>query len=167
MPGHDWEALYGQLERATKAWTRDELVGLLRDLIREYVIERGLPTGSAAQAATPDLATLDFPGLITWLKRASSVPELDLFQVDGRRVIVDADGPRELSLARATETRPRPAPRSARRPAPPPQRAPRADTLPARPQVPTRASEPPADQGDESKQPQRALSKGFRGLEFD
>ena len=44
----DWEKLHGELSQATGAWSREELVGLLRDLIREYVIERGLPTGGAA-----------------------------------------------------------------------------------------------------------------------
>ena len=54
MPPHDWEALYCELEGATRGHSRDELVALLRDLIREYVIERGLPTGSPAQATGPD-----------------------------------------------------------------------------------------------------------------
>ena len=155
MPGHDWEALYGQLEQATGAWSRDELIGLVRDLIREYVIERGLPTGSAAQAATPDLSAMDFAGLITWLKRASSLPEMALFQVDGRRVLVDADGPRELSLDRATELRPRAA--SAPRAARPTQ------TTPARPQPAAQ----PDPEPESSSASNRSLSKGFRGLEFD
>lgn len=159
MASHDWEALYAQLDRATGAWERDELVGLLRDLIREYVIERGLPTGTPAQAATPDISSMDFPGLITWLKRASALPEMDLFQVDGRRVIVDADGPRELSLQRAAELRPRPAA--------PAQRNPKPATTPARPAPPTRsqASNPPEQRPESTGG--RALGKGFRGLEFD
>ncbi|MCA9527765.1 MAG: hypothetical protein KC549_15875, partial [Myxococcales bacterium] len=94
MAGHDWEALHGALGQATTDWSREELVVLLRDLIREYVIERGLPTGTPGQAAAPDLTRFDFPGLIQWLKDHLSLPELALFQVDGRRVIVDADGPR-------------------------------------------------------------------------
>ncbi|MGK0358007.1 MAG: hypothetical protein ACI9U2_000290 [Bradymonadia bacterium] len=160
MSGHDWEALHGQLEQATGSWSRDELVGLLRDLIREYVIERGLPTGTAAQAASPDVSAMDFPGLITWLKRASSLPEMDLFQIDGRRVLVDADGPRELSLDRATELRPRsgPAPR------PPAQAAPRPNTTSARPQRAATPAEPEGTRGAASNQ---TLKKGFRGLEFD
>ncbi|MEZ4463238.1 MAG: hypothetical protein R3F43_01640 [bacterium] len=55
MAGHDWEALHGALGQATAEHSREELVLLLRDLIREYVIERGLPTGTPGQAATPDL----------------------------------------------------------------------------------------------------------------
>ena len=156
MPGHDWEALYGQLEQATGSWSREELVGLLRDLIREYVIERGLPTGTAAQAASPDVSAMDFPGLITWLKRASSLPEMELFQIDGRRVIVDAGGPRELSLEQATELRPRPAAQRAP--------APRPATTPARPQPAEVAPEPDRKGGSASNQ---TLKKGFRGLEFD
>ena len=152
---HDWEALYAQLEQATGSWDREELVGLLRDLIREYVIERGLPTGTAAQAAAPDLSAMDFPGVITWLKRASSLPEMELFQVDGRRVLVDADGPRELSLERATELRPRPAaaPRAPRK----------AKAAAARPKPAAAQPEPE----DSSAASNRSLSKGFRGLEFD
>lgn len=159
MPPHDWEALHGQLEQATGSWSRDELVGLLRDLIREYVIERGLPTGTAAQAAAPDLSAMDFPAVITWLKRASSLPEMDLFQVDGRRVLVDADGPRELSLERATELRPRPA-AAQRAPRP----APAATPTPSRP-APAPAQPAPAPKGGDASN--RSLKKGFRGLEFD
>lgn len=165
MANHDWEALHAQLDQATGAWSRDELVGLLRDLIREYVIERGLPTGTPAQAATPDIAGLDFPGLIGWLKRASPLPEMQLFQVDGRRVIVDADGPRELSLQRATEVRPRATPTPQRTP-------PRAASTP-RPTTPARPApvqQPPPAQPEptpSSATPGRPLGKGFRGLEFD
>lgn len=165
MSGHDWEALHGQLEQATGAWSREELVGLLRDLIREYVIERGLPTGTAAQAASPDVSAMDFPGLITWLKRASSLPEMDLFQIDGRRVLVDADGPRELSLDRATELRPRAG--SAQRPPaqrPAAQTAPRPASTPTRPQPAATPAEPENTRGAASNQ---TLKKGFRGLEFD
>lgn len=99
MPPHDWEALYRELETATRGHSREELVGLLRDLIREYVIERGLPTGAPAQATGPDLAGMDFPTLINHLKRTSNLPEWQLFSVDGRRVIVDLDGPREVRAA--------------------------------------------------------------------
>ena len=99
MPSHDWEALYKELDAATRAWSRDELVGLLRDLVREYVIERGLPTGTPAQATGPDLASMDFIALITHLKRTCNLPELNLFSVDGRRVIVDIEGPREIRVA--------------------------------------------------------------------
>ncbi len=144
----DWEKLHGELSQATGAWSREELVGLLRDLIREYVIERGLPTGTPAQAATPDLAQLDFPRLVTWLKRNLELPELDLFSVDGQRVIVDADGPRVLSAGR-----PATAPR-------PPAAAP--DETPPEPAP---APEPAADPKD--ARARRKLSKGFRGLEFD
>ncbi len=146
----DWERLYEELEGATRAWSREELVVLLRDLIREYVIERGLPTGTPAQAATPDLTQLDFPGLVRWLKGNLQLPELELFSLDGERVIVDADGPRHLASRRPAAPSPQPIPT----PAGPAAAAPR----PA-PQPP--AEEKPAERS------QPKLKPGFRGLEFD
>jgi len=160
MAGHDWEALHRALGQATGEWSREELVGLLRDLIREYVIERGLPTGTPGQAAAPDFSRFDFPGLITWLKNNVSVPELGLFSVDGRRVIVDADGPREIAFSRATEQGPPAPPRpAAERPAP--SQRPSTATAPARPAAAPVATEP--EPGEKPK----ALNRGFRGLEFD
>lgn len=149
----DWEALYEELDRATQAWTRDELVSLLRDLIREYVLERGLPTGTPEQAATPDLAQMDFPRLVTWLKRNLELAELDLFSVEGQRVIVDADGPRVLSAGRAQ---------------PPPAEASPTRAAPDAP-APTRAAQEDSDDASttEDSRSRRKLSKGFRGLEFD
>ncbi len=172
----DWEALHGELERATGAWTRDELVALLRDLIREYVVERGLPTGTPAQAATPDLGAMDFPQLITWLKRTVELPELGLFTVEGRRVLVEADGPRVLSADPARrntgqwpatraqapaggsgDTAPYPASGG------PPGVGP-ANTGPAQaPPLPAADD----DAGRDTNGPPRKLSKGFHGLEFD
>ena len=156
MAGHDWEALYTRLQTATGGWSRDELVELLRDIIREYVIERGLPTGTPAQVASVDLTTLDFAALINHLKRALALPELDLFHVEGRRVLVDADGLREL-VARVSDV-PRPAAPSAA-----PNAAPNAAVAPPTSVVPavTRAEEPkaPADA--------RPVSRRFRKLEFD
>lgn len=166
MAGHDWEALHRALGQATGEWSREELVVLLRDLIQEYVIERGLPTGTPGQAAAPDLTRLDFPGLIAWLKGNLSVPELALFSVDGRRVIVDADGPREIAFGRATEQgppvpqRPAAAPRVAPE-RPPTQQRPGAATAPARPAAAPVTTEPEA--GEKPK----SLNRGFRGLEFD
>jgi hypothetical protein len=171
---HDWEALYARLETATESWSRPELVALLRDLIREYVIERGLPTGTPEQAAAPDLTAMDFPALVSYLKRTVRLPEMGLFTVDGRRVIVDIDGPRVI---RATGTppaaRPTPAPQPAStppsagesRPAPPggshgepspgsgSRREPREGPPAADPAPP-----PAAD---------RPLSNRFKKLEFD
>jgi len=163
---HDWEALHGALGQATGDWSREELIVLLRDLIREYVIERGLPTGTPAQAAAPDLSRLDFPGLITWLKNTLNVPELALFQVDGRRVLVDADGTREIALSRAVET-PLPAPTPRERAARPAAdrgaaRQPSSATAPARP-----AAAPASTEGDEASDQRKSLGRGFRGLEFD
>lgn len=167
MAGHDWEQLHEVLGRATGAWSREELVGLLRDLIREYVIERGLPTGSPQQAATPDLSGFDFPQLIVWLKGNLDLPELGLFQVDGRRVIVDADGPRALVASATTNPANSGSPRQAAPgiptpPATPPIRSAPA-TQPARPvpavdEAPAKAAKPKT---------QKSLSRGFRGLEFD
>ncbi len=146
--------MYGELERATGAWTRDELMVLLRDLVREYVIERGLPTGTPEQAATPDLAALDFPRLVTWLKRNLSLPELDLFTVEGQRVIVDADGPRALTVGRpAAPAAPQPS-RGSATPAPVSETQPEPET------------ETESDSAADARS-RRKLSKGFRGLEFD
>lgn len=152
----DWEALYEELDRATGAWTRDELVVLLRDLIREYVVERGLPTGTPEQAATPDLAALDFPRLVTWLKRNLTLPELDLFSVDGQRVIVDADGPRALTAGRPAASPPA-ASASSAAPAPAPS---------GTAAMPAAQPDPEPESTSESRS-RRKLSKGFRGLEFD
>ena len=167
MADHNWDALHEELSSATTAWTRDELVVLLRDLIREYVVERGLPTGSPAQAGTPDLTGMDFAQLITWLKRNLTIPELGLFQVDGRRVIVDADGPRVLSSggggAPPVTSVTIASPGSA------------ADSpAPANPPVPTQAPRAATPVGlpvnaDDNAKPKstRKLSRGFKGLEFD
>ena len=66
MADSPWETLYAELETATGDYDRAALIGLLRDLIREYVIERGLPTG-APTATTPDLSSLDFPDILSLL----------------------------------------------------------------------------------------------------
>ncbi len=163
MPNHDWEALYKELEAATRPWGREELVALLRDLIREYVIERGLPTGTPAQATGPDLAAMDFIALVTHLKRTCTIPELALFSVDGRRVIVDLDGPREIRVA----ARPTP---SAATPVGQPLHPPRNVPPPAPASVPaTTASdsgpEPAADAPKVGEKP--PVSKRFKHLEFD
>lgn len=163
MADTPWETLYAELDTATAEYERAELVGLLRDLIREYVIERGLPTG-APTATTPDLSSLDFPRLITWLKRNLSLPELGLFEVDGDRVIVQADGPRVLGADRPAM--------------PPPPRAPQrnpspaASTTPARPAAISPQREAPRPSATRQAQQEAAkaaekLSPGFRGLEFD
>ncbi|MCA9539532.1 MAG: hypothetical protein KC620_11630 [Myxococcales bacterium] len=170
MAGHDWGALHAALETATGEWTRDELIALLRDFIREYVVERGLPTGTPT-ATTPDLSELDFAQLITWLKRNLSVPELALFEVDGDRVIVEADGgPRVLAVSSTSPTEQWPAaddqvetdawpvsdfardpePRPARRPANAPAQKAKAEGQPAN------------QSGDAPK-----LSRAFRNLEFE
>ena len=163
MAEHDWAALHTALEQATGSWSRDELVVLLRDLIREYVVERGLPTATPAQAAGPDLASMEFPEQIAWLKRQNVAPEWSLFTLDGRRVIVDLEGPREVRLPdrRAGAT---PAPAAPRAAAPAPGRAPTPRPAPAVPPRPE--AEPAADEGS-PETPRRKLSKGFRGLEFD
>ncbi len=153
----DWEALYQELATATTEWTRDELVELLRDLIREYVVERGLPTGTPAQAATPDLAAMDFPRLVTWLKRNLNHAELDLFSVDGQRVIVDADGPRVLTTRASAP---------AASPSAPSASAPAAQAQAGSP-APPRAIDDAEPEPDSESAPRRKLSKGFRGLEFD
>lgn len=99
MADRDWEGLAAALDVATGDYSRAELVELLRDLIAEYVVGRGLPTGTASAAATPDVGALNFADLVRWLKRASSAPELQRFTVDGQRVVVDLDGPRVISGA--------------------------------------------------------------------
>jgi len=162
MPSHDWEALNRELEAATRNWGREELIALLHDLIREYVIERGLPTGTPAQATGPDLAAMDFVALITHLKRTCNLPELALFSVDGRRVIVDLDGPREIrGTARPTPSAATPVgqplhpPRNVAPPAPGPAAAPGADT-------------PPESTADAPKTGEKPpVSKRFKHLEFD
>lgn len=167
MADHAWETLYTELSRATADYERAELVALLRDLIREYVIERGLPAG-APTATTPDLSSLDFPRLITWLQRNLSLPELGLFEVDGDRVIVQADGPRVLGGERPEPPAPAPIRPPASRPEPSsrPARAARTDAArtdarPAPAQSATRKAQAEAEAAAEK------LSPGFRGLEFD
>lgn len=166
MADHNWDALHEELSSATTAWTRDELVVLLRDLIREYVVERGLPTGSPAQAGTPDLTGMDFAQLITWLKRNLTVPELGLFQVDGRRVIVDADGPRVLSSGSTSAP-----PVTSVTIASPGSPVAEAPANPPAPNQAPRAATPvglPVNVDDDSKSKStRKLSRGFKGLEFD
>lgn len=159
MPSHDWEALFKELDAATRSWSREELVVLLRDLIREYVVERGLPTGTPAQATGPDLASMDFIALITHLKRTCALPELQLFSVDGRRVIVDIDGPREI---RATA---RPAP-SAATPVGQPVNPPRNVPAPAASPGPSAATDAPEDATPKSGE-KPPVSKRFKHLEFD
>lgn len=165
MADHDWAALYGQLEAATADYDRAELVELLRDLIRDLVID-ALPTG-APTAASPDLSGMDFARLIGWLKRNLSVPELALFEVDGDRVIVEADGPRVLSTGRDA---PRP---TAGWPAAAPPPAPRGTdafpaAAPAAPAAsPVQQAQTARRQEDDAKKAAEKLSPGFRGLEFD
>jgi hypothetical protein len=159
MPSHDWEALHKELDAATRSWSREELVALLRDLIREYVIERGLPTGTPAQATGPDLSAMDFIALITHLKRTCNLPELNLFSVDGRRVIVDLEGPREIRVAA------RPAP-SAATPVGQPVNPPRNVPVPAAsPAAPAPAAE--ADDAGPKGGEKPPVSKRFKHLEFD
>lgn len=156
MAEHDWVALHTALDQATTSFGREELVALLRDLIREYVVERGLPTGTPQQAATPDVGQMTFVELITWLKRVGNAPELQLFSVDGRRVIADLDGPREVRVQRNA-----PAPNAPSAASPSPRAEPAAPQAPARPlPEPELAEAKPAA-------PKRSLSPGFRGLEFD
>jgi hypothetical protein len=159
MAQHDWDALYGELARATGPWTRDELVALLRDLIREYVVDRGLPTGTPEAAASPDLTGMDFAQIITWLKRTLTLPELNRFSVDGGRVVVDADGPRVISDAPAPPAVGRPAAPSVGQTATPP--APSPGSPPAAPPA------QPDERADTPSAAPRKLSRGFHGLEFD
>lgn len=187
MNEQDWQALAAALETATSDYSREELIALLRDLISEYIVPQGLPTGEPNAAATPDVGAMNFPDLIRWLKRSSNAPELQRFSVDGQRVVVDLDGPRVLSGARdepygAANTpgapgitmqegpvrRPQPAPA----PTPPaigprgvtPRLSrPRSGVQPAPPLPPAQEPGPGGDGGDGG----RALPKGFRGLEFD
>ncbi|MEZ4463237.1 MAG: hypothetical protein R3F43_01635 [bacterium] len=78
--------------------------------------------------------------------------------MDGRRVIVDADGPREVALSRATETV---VPAAPARPAPrrrPGARAPRGRRRRQR-------ARPPSQR--RPRRLRQPLGRGFRGLEFD
>jgi len=163
MAEHDWNALYGALSNATGEWTREELTALLLDLIREYVVQGELPT-STSRATTPDLTQMDFAQLITWLKRNLSVPELGLFQVEGARVIVDAEGPRALTLDNASVNPPTPTAAW-----PPTVAGALDDTTAAYPAAETTTPVSSAPDDDDAKQTgsPRKLSPGFQGLEFD
>jgi hypothetical protein len=163
MAEHDWTALYGALSDATGEWSREELIALLLDLIREYVVEGDLPT-STTRATIPDLTQMDFGQLITWLKRNLSVPELSLFQVEGSRVIVDAEGPRALTLDNAKSTPPTPT--SSWPPAVTTDVDATTDAYPAAEPASTNQAEDDAD-GDDRSGAKRKLSPGFHGLEFD
>lgn len=166
MSEQDWSRIYDDLS-ADQGWTPDRLRRVLRTLIEEYVLGQGLPTGTADQAMGDDLAGLDFPSLMAHLKRTLTLPELDLFQVDGQKVYVDADGPREISMGRASEP-PRP---SAPRPAAPrpaaPQAAPaaRPSAQPGNQAAPQ--TTPAPDTSKDDKKADRPLSRRFHNLEFD
>ncbi len=162
MAEHDWNALYGALSNATGEWTREELTALLLDLIREYVVQGDLPM-STSRATTPDLTQMDFAQLITWLKRNLSVPELGLFQVEGARVIVDAEGPRALTLDNAAASPPTPTAAW-----PPTAAGSTEETTAAYPASETTASAAEDSEGDDKQTGSpRKLSPGFQGLEFD
>ena len=169
MPRHDWEALHDELVQATSGHDRAELVSLLRDLIREYVIERAMPTGTPAQAIGLDLSQMDFATLIGHLKRTCQAPELSLFSVDGRRVVVDLDGPREVRAPARSSAAATPIGQPSLRPAPAPagpSTGPTAGLLagPA-------ASPPPATatvEGEDGRPGEKPpVSKRFKHLEFD
>lgn len=165
MANHDWEALYRELDAATSGHGRDELVALLRDLIREYVIERGLPAGTPAQATGPDLSQMNFAALVGHLKRVSTCAEWALFSVDGQRVVVDLDGPREVRAparpATPSAATPVGQPSQARRDAP--AAASRARIEPAAPP----AAEPAAADDGAKGGEKPPVSRRFKHLEFD
>jgi hypothetical protein len=77
----------GSLERME----RDQLVELLSDLIKIYVIEGATPASVAPNSATAvaqPVRPIGFAQLISDLKARFDLPELDYFRVEGDRVSV-------------------------------------------------------------------------------
>jgi hypothetical protein len=74
--------------------SRDELVELVLHLVRAYVVEGTEPfKPEAALVNVPrTLRELDFPGLVTELKRQLGLPELELLSVREGQVYVKLGG---------------------------------------------------------------------------
>lgn len=88
-----------------------ELLELVADLVKIYVIEGGTPNALDA-GATPSLAPGDsaptFARVIADLKARLQLPELDYFRIDGDRVSVTV-GDQTLALERPSTRRRGPA----------------------------------------------------------
>jgi hypothetical protein len=106
------------IAHALRRLERPELVELLTELVRIYVIE----AGGATPASVIDVGTLDpgrrtFADVITDLKTRLRFPELDHFRVEGDRVSVVV-GDQVVRLEASTASK-RPAPEQSARPTPP------------------------------------------------
>lgn len=119
------------IAHALRRLERPELVELLTELIRIYVIE-----GTDAATPQPDIPARDpgrrtFAAVISDLKAQFHFPELDHFRVDGDRVSVVV-GDRVIRLEPSTVRQPAPPPRST-------------------PPVPSRPNRPGEAPGDRSR----------------
>ena len=130
-----------EIERALEAYTREELQRMLGLLFKEYVVAGSAPAATGAGPLLETRTDLDgrsFAQVITWLQQHLDHPELALFEVEGERVSVRAQG-RSLVLEAPRAERPEATP-------PPPVAAPAAPlvagtiTMAARPASPAPAS---------------------------
>jgi hypothetical protein len=116
------QRVHDDLARSLRDVGADELVELLSDLIKIYVIE-----GTSALDIEPSLVPpsdsrerVSFARLITDLKARLSVPELEHFRVEGDRVLITI-GDQTFPLDGAPR-RPRPAAADSPKPAASPKR---------------------------------------------
>jgi hypothetical protein len=147
-------------------YAKEELVELVLHLVRAYVVEGIQPfKPDTAMVNVPrTLRELDFPGLVTELKRQLGLPELELLTVRDNQVYVKLGGrdfvvsPNALvDVMPAREERAatfeRPAPDGSAEPAP---------RIDERPAEPTRTQGPPKTPADTG-----ARSDRFKMLDLD
>jgi hypothetical protein len=82
------------LREGLAGYGKDELIDLVLHLVRAYVVEGTQPfKPEAAMVNIPrTLRELDFPGLVTELKRQLGLPELELLAVRDNQVYVKLGG---------------------------------------------------------------------------
>jgi hypothetical protein len=98
-----------------------ELLELVADLVKIYVIEGGAPSvvdASATSSLAPGDLAPTFARVIADLKARLQLPELDYFRIDGDRVTVTV-GDQTLALERPATRRRAPAEPTVRPPAAP------------------------------------------------
>jgi len=129
------------IAHALRRLERSELVELLTELIRIYVVEGTDVATPQSDVPARDSGHRTFAAVISDLKARFPFPELDHFRVDGDRVSVVA-GDRVIRLEPSTVREPPPAPRSTQ---PPPSRPARPGEPPGDRSRPSRPAEPPGD----------------------
>ena len=112
------ERTCADIAHALRRLERPELVELLTELVRIYVIEGTAVAAPERDVAVPEPGRRTFADVIGDLKARRHFPELDHFRVEGDRVSVVV-GDQVVRLEPST-VRERPAPERSARPAPPP-----------------------------------------------